>query len=141
MQGFIGGGRSKGEGLRIDNGSQIEAQLNRVVPVRKVTNWTAEKAGIEREMALIKVAGTGEKRMEALRMADADVLPEALRLAERLAAGPKGAYGKSKQLLAGAGALESHMALESQTIARQAVTAEGQEGITAFLEKRKPKFT
>ena len=50
---------------------QIEAQLNRVVPVRKVTNWTAAKAGIEREMALIKVAGTGEKRMEALRMADA----------------------------------------------------------------------
>jgi acetolactate synthase-1/3 small subunit len=50
---------------------QIEAQLNRVVPVRRVTNWTAEQAGIEREMALIKVAGTGEKRMEALRMADA----------------------------------------------------------------------
>ena len=50
---------------------QIEAQLNRVVPVRSVTNWTAAKAGIEREMALIKVAGTGEKRMEALRMADA----------------------------------------------------------------------
>jgi acetolactate synthase-1/3 small subunit len=50
---------------------QIEAQLNRVVPVRRVTNWTAEKVGIEREMALIKVAGTGEKRMEALRMADA----------------------------------------------------------------------
>jgi acetolactate synthase-1/3 small subunit len=50
---------------------QIEAQLNRLVPVRRVTNWTAEQAGIEREMALIKVAGTGEKRMEALRMADA----------------------------------------------------------------------
>jgi acetolactate synthase-1/3 small subunit len=50
---------------------QIEAQLNRVVPVRSVTNWTAAKAGIEREMALIKVAGTGDRRMEALRMADA----------------------------------------------------------------------
>ena len=50
---------------------QIEAQLGRVVPVRGVTNWTAAKAGIEREMALIKVAGTGEKRVEALRMADA----------------------------------------------------------------------
>src|ERR1700735_3132310 len=33
---------------------QIEAQLNRVVPVRRRTNWTAAKAGIEREMALIK---------------------------------------------------------------------------------------
>src|ERR1700744_1898880 len=50
---------------------QIEAQLNRVVPVHRVTNWTSEKGGIEREMALIKVAGTGDKRMEALRMADA----------------------------------------------------------------------
>src|SRR6201985_3548211 len=50
---------------------QIEAQLRRLVPAHKVTNWTAEKAGIEREMALIKVAGTGEKRVEALRMADA----------------------------------------------------------------------
>jgi acetolactate synthase-1/3 small subunit len=50
---------------------QIEAQVRRLVPVHSVTNWTAEKAGIEREMALIKVAGTGEKRMEALRMADA----------------------------------------------------------------------
>jgi acetolactate synthase I/III small subunit len=49
---------------------QIEAQLGRLVPVRRVTNWTAAKAGIEREMALIKVAGTGEKRVEALRIAD-----------------------------------------------------------------------
>ncbi len=50
---------------------QIEAQLRRLVPVHKVTNWTSAKAGIEREMALVKVAGTGEKRVEALRMADA----------------------------------------------------------------------
>ena len=50
---------------------QIEAQLRRLVPTHKVTNWTAEKVGIEREMALIKVAGTGDKRVEALRMADA----------------------------------------------------------------------
>jgi acetolactate synthase I/III small subunit len=49
---------------------QIEAQLGRLVPVRSVTNWTAAKAGIEREMALIKVGGTGEKRVEALRIAD-----------------------------------------------------------------------
>jgi 2-(1,2-epoxy-1,2-dihydrophenyl)acetyl-CoA isomerase len=71
---------------------------------------------------------------------DAEVLPEAVRLAERLAAGPKGAYGKSKALLAGDGALESQLARESQTIARQAVTDEGREGIAAFLEKRKPRY-
>ncbi|HSS12249.1 MAG TPA: acetolactate synthase small subunit [Rhizomicrobium sp.] len=54
---------------------QIETQLRRLVPTHRVTNWTDTKngalAGIEREMALIKVAGTGEKRVEALRMADA----------------------------------------------------------------------
>ena len=50
---------------------QIEAQLARLVPVHAVTNWTSQDGGIEREMALVKVAGTGEKRVEALRMADA----------------------------------------------------------------------
>jgi acetolactate synthase-1/3 small subunit len=49
---------------------QIEAQLSRLIPVHKVTNWTSQKGGIEREMALIKVAGAGDKRMEALRLAD-----------------------------------------------------------------------
>jgi acetolactate synthase-1/3 small subunit len=50
---------------------QIQAQLRRLVPVHRVVDWTIEKPGIEREMALVKVAGTGEKRVEALRMADA----------------------------------------------------------------------
>jgi 2-(1,2-epoxy-1,2-dihydrophenyl)acetyl-CoA isomerase len=71
---------------------------------------------------------------------DADVLDAALRLAERLAAGPKGAYGRSKELLAGDGALEAQLAREAQTIARQVVTAEGREGIDAFLEKRSPRY-
>ena len=50
---------------------QIEAQLRRLVPTHRVTNWTSQEGGIEREMALVKVSGTGDKRMEALRMADA----------------------------------------------------------------------
>ncbi len=50
---------------------QIQAQIGRVVPVHRVVDWTIDKPGIEREMALVKVAGTGEKRVEALRMADA----------------------------------------------------------------------
>jgi len=50
---------------------QIEAQLRRLVPTHSVTNWTSEKAGIEREMALVKVAGTGDRRAETLRMAEA----------------------------------------------------------------------
>ena len=49
---------------------QIEAQLRRLVPVHRVTNWTLEKPGIEREIALVKVAGTGDARIEALRLAE-----------------------------------------------------------------------
>jgi acetolactate synthase-1/3 small subunit len=50
---------------------QIKAQLDRLVPVHKVVDLTAEAPGIEREMALVKVAGTGERRVEALRLSDA----------------------------------------------------------------------
>src|SRR6201986_1443164 len=43
---------------------QIEAQLARLVPTHRVTNWTSrQEGGIEREMALVKVSGTGEKRV------------------------------------------------------------------------------
>ena len=47
---------------------QIKAQLGRLVPVHRVVDITTEKPGIEREMALVKVAGTGEKRVEAMRV-------------------------------------------------------------------------
>lgn len=50
---------------------QIKAQLERLVPVHKVVDLTSEAPGIEREMALVKVAGTGERRVEALRLSDA----------------------------------------------------------------------
>jgi acetolactate synthase-1/3 small subunit len=49
---------------------QIHAQLERLVPVHKVTDLTEIGPHVERELALIKVAGTGEKRVEALRLAD-----------------------------------------------------------------------
>ncbi len=50
---------------------QIKAQLNRLVPVHKVVDLTVDTVSIEREMALVKVSGTGEKRVEALRLSDA----------------------------------------------------------------------
>jgi len=50
---------------------QIKAQLDRLVPVHKVSDLTLEGPHLAREMALIKVAGRGEHRMEALRLADA----------------------------------------------------------------------
>ena len=49
---------------------QIKNQLDRLVPVHRVVDLTTEKPGIEREMALVKVTGTGEKRVEAMRMGE-----------------------------------------------------------------------
>jgi acetolactate synthase-1/3 small subunit len=49
---------------------QIKAQLERLVPVHRVHDLTVEGPHIERELALVKVKGTGEKRAEALRLAD-----------------------------------------------------------------------
>ena len=50
---------------------QIKAQLDRLVPVYKVADLTLGGPHIAREMALFKVIATGEKRAEALRLADA----------------------------------------------------------------------
>jgi acetolactate synthase I/III small subunit len=49
---------------------QIKAQLSRLVPVHKVHDLTEEGPFVEREMALVKVTGKGESRIEALRLAD-----------------------------------------------------------------------
>ena len=50
---------------------QIKAQLDRLVPVHKVSDLTIEGPHLTRELALIKVVGRGESRMEVLRLADA----------------------------------------------------------------------
>ncbi|KEO55550.1 acetolactate synthase small subunit [Thioclava indica] len=49
---------------------QIKAQLGRIVPVHEVKDLTVEGSPVERELALLKVSGTGDKRVEALRLAD-----------------------------------------------------------------------
>jgi 2-(1,2-epoxy-1,2-dihydrophenyl)acetyl-CoA isomerase len=72
---------------------------------------------------------------------DSKVLDEALAIAAQLAAGPTRAFGKVKRLIAQSlGGFESQMVLEAETIAAQAASAEGEEGINAFLEKRQPVF-
>jgi acetolactate synthase I/III small subunit len=69
-----GGGRSRinivtsGTEMVIE---QIKAQLDRLVPVHRGADLTREGPHIAREMALIKVVSIGEKRVEALRIADA----------------------------------------------------------------------
>ena len=49
---------------------QIKAQLDRLVPVHKVSDLTQEGPAVERELALVKVASIGDKRVESLRIAD-----------------------------------------------------------------------
>ncbi len=49
---------------------QIKAQLDRLVPVHRVSDLTQEGAHVERELALVKVVSAGEKRVESLRIAD-----------------------------------------------------------------------
>ena len=50
---------------------QIKHQLERLVPVHGVTDLTVEGQPLERDLLLVKVAGKGEKRVEALRLAEA----------------------------------------------------------------------
>ncbi|MDX8352188.1 acetolactate synthase small subunit [Cognatiyoonia sp. IB215182] len=50
--------------------TQIKAQLGRIVDVHKVNDLTVEGPSVERELALFKVVGTGDHRIEAIRLAD-----------------------------------------------------------------------
>jgi acetolactate synthase-1/3 small subunit len=50
---------------------QIKNQLERLVPIHRVVDMTVAGPSIQRELAMVKVAGTGEPRVEALRLADA----------------------------------------------------------------------
>jgi 2-(1,2-epoxy-1,2-dihydrophenyl)acetyl-CoA isomerase len=93
--------------------------LNRALPADEALSW-----GLVNEV-----------------VADEQLLPRALEIAERLAEGASGAFGATKRLIAHSlGAFESQMVLESETIGRHAAGPEGREGVGAFLEKRKPRF-
>ncbi len=73
---------------------------------------------------------------------DGEALSEATRLARNLAQGPTLAFSAVKDLLNGAfeQTLESQMELEARAVAGLSMTGDGQEGISAFVEKRKPDF-
>lgn len=74
---------------------------------------------------------------------DANLQAEADALAAQLATGAPGAFGGVKRLLHSGWSetLETQMELETQIIAARAHTADGREGIAAFIEKRAAKFT
>jgi 2-(1,2-epoxy-1,2-dihydrophenyl)acetyl-CoA isomerase len=71
---------------------------------------------------------------------DAELRVEAENWATRLAAGPLSAFGHAKRLMRSEASLEAQLEDESRTIASQATSPEAQEGIRAFLAKRKPAF-
>jgi acetolactate synthase-1/3 small subunit len=50
---------------------QIKNQLERLVPVHRVVDLTAARPSIQRELAMVKVRGKSDQRVEALRLADA----------------------------------------------------------------------
>jgi 2-(1,2-epoxy-1,2-dihydrophenyl)acetyl-CoA isomerase len=74
---------------------------------------------------------------------DTNLQAEADAFAAQLAAAATGALGATKRLLHSGWTetLETQMELETRAIAARAYTEDGREGITAFLEKRAPKFT
>ena len=49
---------------------QIKAQLTRLIPVHQVRDLTQDGAYVERELALVKVKASGDKRVESLRISD-----------------------------------------------------------------------
>jgi len=71
-----------------------------------------------------------------------DLIKEATALAVRLASGPTMAFGSTKRLLQSGltESFEGQMKHESHSISQLARTADGGEGIKAFVEKRKPQF-
>jgi 2-(1,2-epoxy-1,2-dihydrophenyl)acetyl-CoA isomerase len=71
---------------------------------------------------------------------DAELHAQAEAMAASLAAGPTKALGQARRLLRADAELDQQLEDESRTIATQSSSAEGQEGIAAFLAKRKPDF-
>lgn len=74
---------------------------------------------------------------------DEQLAEEALKLAREIASGPTGAFSGVKRLVlrSESETLESQMEIEARAIADAARSADGQEGIKAFLAKRPPRFT
>ena len=77
------------------------------------------------------------------RVVDGDLMAEAMAVAQDLARAATPALGVTRRLLldSATASLETQLDAESRGIASLARTAEGKEGIAAFLEKRAPNFT
>ena len=112
------------------------------------TYFLARIVGLRRaaELALLNRVLSAQEALEwglVNRVLPADeLMPAALETAERLAAGPTRAFGTAKRLLLDgfAQSLDTQMEYESRGIADCLSSADGREGVRAFLDKRKPAF-
>jgi 2-(1,2-epoxy-1,2-dihydrophenyl)acetyl-CoA isomerase len=119
-----------------------------LVPDGSSSYLLARMVGMRRakEMALLNPILSAEQALQwglvNQVVADDQVLPTALEIAHELAKGPTRSFGETKRLiLTGAtDSLESQMERESRIISTIAASADGQEGIAAFVSKRMPDF-
>ncbi len=120
-----------------------------LVPDGASTYFLARLVGLRRakEMVLLNPVLSAAQALEwgliNQVMADDEVLPAALALAQNLAAGPTRSFGEAKRLILAAAteSLEAQMERESQAITARSISPDGQEGLAAFLDKRAPRFT
>ncbi len=119
-----------------------------LTPDGSSTYFLPRKVGISRALELTltnKVLSAQEAQEYGIVtrvVPDDQLMAEATKTAEMIASGPTVAFGESRRLLHSGlvETLETQMELETQAIARTAVTSDGREGIQAFLEKRRPTF-
>ena len=131
-------------------GAPVEVPLGSIQPGEMIRIiWRGKVVYVLRrtkEMALLNPILSAEQAMEwglvNRVVADDQVLSTALEIAHKLAKGPTRSFGETKRLiLTGATeSLESQMERESRIIAAIAGSADGREGIAAFVAKRTPEF-
>jgi 2-(1,2-epoxy-1,2-dihydrophenyl)acetyl-CoA isomerase len=120
-------------GLTLDGGSSY--YLARLVGLRRA-----------QEMALLNPVLSARQALEwgliNQVVADEQLLQTTLEIAHKLAQGPTRAYGETKRLIlfGATESLESQMEREARAIAALAGSADGQEGMAAFIGKRTPRF-
>ena len=120
-----------------------------LTPDGSSTYFLPRKVGLRRALELtlmnpmLSAAQAQEYGLVTRVVPDAELLAEATATAEEIAAGPTVALGAARRLFHSGlvETLETQMELETQAIARMATTADGREGIQAFLEKRAPTFS
>jgi 2-(1,2-epoxy-1,2-dihydrophenyl)acetyl-CoA isomerase len=141
VQGNVAGGSvslmAAGDLVVIGKSARISSAFAKIgfTPDSGSTTTVTRRIGVARARRFFLLAETMD--------ADAAVVAEAAKMARELASGPTEAYGGIKRLFLQTPnrSIESQLEDEAQTLAAISRTADAQEGVRAFRDKRKPKFT